>query len=119
MQTLISQWMELWIGTRNPDYTKVAEAEECSGKEIIKYTATLDDCAKSCEGESSMFAYGTNDYGVTRCHKDGTCNCLCETMADQNGTCTQVSHNGYRLYRYVEKGKSKPPNEYIKDSKSM
>ena len=107
---------KLLTATRNPDFTKVADAQECTGKEIIKHAATLDDCAKSCEGLSSMFAYGTNDYGKTRCYKNGTCTCLCETIADRNGTCTQFSHNGYRLYRYVEKGKLKRPNAYIKDT---
>ena len=63
-----------------------------------------------------MFAYGTNDYGKTRCYKNRTCTCLCETLADQNGTCTQISHSGYRLYRYVEKGKLKQPNTFIKDT---
>ena len=107
--------IKLLTATRNPDFTKVADAQECTSKEIIKHAATLDDCAKSCEGVSSMFAYGTNDYGKTRCYKNRTCTCLCETLADQNGTCTQISHNGYRLYRYLENGKLKQPNTFIKD----
>ena len=46
-----------------------------------------------------MFALGTNDFGVNRCNRKG-CKCLCETSAEDDGTCDVVSHKGYRLYKF-------------------
>ena len=46
-----------------------------------------------------MFALGTNDFGTTRCYADG-CTCLCETGAEDDGTCDTVDHKGYHLYRF-------------------
>lgn len=46
-----------------------------------------------------MFAYGTNDFGGDRCQSEG-CKCLCETAASTNGTCTEINHDGYRLFKY-------------------
>ena len=60
---------------------------------------SIDECAKTCNGVASMFAFGTNDFGVTRCYSDG-CTCLCETGAKDDGTCDAVDHSGFRLYRY-------------------
>ena len=50
-----------------------------------------------------MFAFGTNDFGKNRCNDDG-CRCLCETSATDEGTCNNVDHNGYRLYKYSNQG---------------
>ena len=77
---------------------------ECDGSEINKgKLPTVDDCASQCKEVASMFAFGTNDYGTDRCNDDG-CQCLCETSAREEGQCTRVNHNGYRLYKY-SKGK--------------
>ena len=77
----------------------VGEKQECAGTEISKGNkGSIDDCAKACNGVASMFALGTNDFGVIRCYSDG-CTCLCETGAADNGTCESVSHKGYHLYR--------------------
>ena len=83
-------------------YHLVEDKAECDGSEILK-TLTFDvgHCAKVCLGISTMFAFGTNDYGTDRCDEGG-CNCLCETAAASDGTCNKVSHNGYRLYRVYE-----------------
>ena len=55
-----------------------------------------------------MFIYGTNDFGELwkRCNVDGKdgCKCWCETSSSE-GECNEVDHNGYRLYKYLEKGK--------------
>ena len=51
-----------------------------------------------------MFAYGTNDFGETRCVAAGTCKCLCETPATLEGTCSQTKNSGYRLYKYDVQG---------------
>ena len=95
----------------------VATRSECGGSEInlgVAYdgrplTFDIEYCADRCKGISSMFAFGTNDYGNPRCYTENKypnkgCNCLCETGAKSDGTCSHSSHSGYRLYRY-EKGK--------------
>ena len=80
--------------------------KECSGSETLSgLFHEIDDCASQCEGVSSMFAFGTNDFGVIRCYNDG-CRCLCETSATPEGTCNIVGHNGYRLYKYSNQGKT-------------
>ena len=61
-------------------------------------------CANECNGLSTMFAFGTNDFGVDRCDGNG-CKCLCETSAADDGTCDSVQHKGYRLYRFKAFGK--------------
>ena len=85
----------------------VAENNECAGSvgteeeygydERIK---TVEACAKKCNGRSSMFAFGTNDFDNPRCDSDGFCKCLCETGATKEGFCHQSFHSGYRLYRF-------------------
>ena len=78
--------------------------QECAGTEISKGNkGSIDDCAKACNGVASMFALGTNDFGVIRCYSDG-CTCLCETGAADDGTCDTVSHKGYHLYRFEPLG---------------
>ena len=49
-----------------------------------------------------MFAFGTNDFGTNRCDYGGYdgCRCLCELSATDEGDCTRVIHEGYRLYKY-------------------
>ena len=72
----------------------------CDGSKIaIGAYTDLGGCAEACKGISSMFAYGTNDFGTNRCYDDG-CSCLCETSATEKGTCDRIDHNGYRLYIY-------------------
>ena len=80
----------------------VENRAECTGSEIRApggYKVNTRNCAESCKGISTMFAYGTNDYGTIRCNEGG-CNCLCETAATPEGTCTIKGHPGYRLFRY-------------------
>lgn len=78
----------------------VANKKECNGAETFKgYVATVEDCGRECRGLSSMFVFGTNHYGQTKCNSKG-CRCYCETSANDDGTCTMVDHNGYRLYKY-------------------
>ena len=59
-----------------------------------------------------MFAYGTNAYGLNRCTEAG-CMCLCETSASIDGTCNQVRHIGYRLYKYKPDGKALITQMYL------
>ena len=83
-------------------WTLEGEQQECSGAEVGGGSfSDVNDCAEACKGKSSMFAFGTNDFGTTRCYSGNNkgCSCLCETSAT-NGNCKVVSHSGYRLYRY-------------------
>ena len=85
------------------DWSLVAHKKECGGSEINQGGFKgVEDCASICKGVASMFAFGTNDYLNNRCYSEG-CKCLCETAASDEGTCSQVAHNGFRLYKY-EKG---------------
>ena len=85
-------------------WSLVGEKEECGGDEVFKgYMDSVDGCAEACKGQTSMFAFGTNDFGVDRCEGNG-CKCLCETSAKADGTCTVVEHKGYRLYRFSTSG---------------
>ena len=92
-----------------PSYwISIADKTECGGSEISKGTKkTLSDCAKTCQGLSSMFIYGTNDFGEDKCKTNGTedCPCYCETSYNKAGECKMVENNGYRLYKYKD-GKS-------------
>ena len=78
----------------------VAEKTECDGSEIEKgYLPYIEDCAANCEEISTMFAFGTNEFGTNRCGAGG-CKCLCETGATDERTCNRIDHNGYLLYKY-------------------
>ena len=81
----------------------VAEKNECTGTEKMygydDRLETVEECASKCSGISSMFAFGTNDFGTQRC-QNGFCKCICETSATKEGFCQQTSHSGYRLYRF-------------------
>ena len=80
----------------------VAEKTECTDAEISKgYLPTFEECKAKCKGTSSMFSYGIKGYGRDRCDNSG-CSCYCETSATTDGTCDQVNHNGYRLYKYTD-----------------
>ena len=82
----------------------VEDKKECNGSEIYKgKQPSSKDCANQCVETAAMFAFGTNDYGTIRCNGDG-CDCLCETSATKDGSCDQVNHSGYRLYKYENKG---------------
>lgn len=83
------------------DWVLVGEKTECRGSEIFKgKLPTVMNCATACKVTSSMFIYGTNDFGKDRCNTSG-CSCYCETSATTKGTCDQKNHNGYRLYKYT------------------
>ena len=93
-----------------PTWSLVAEKEECTGDEkLLDYDSkikSVDECANACDGLSTMFAFGTNDFGEERCDNDGNCKCSCETGAHwYDTTCTKKSHLGYRLYKYTVTGK--------------
>ena len=87
-----------------PGWFLVKEKTECTGSESGKgYLPSIEDCASHCTGIASMFIFGTNDYGTTRCNENG-CQCYCETSATTDGECDQTTHNGFRLYKYGNQG---------------
>ena len=86
------------------DWIKVTDEKECGGSEkSIGTKKTLSECAENCRGISSMFIYGTNDFGETKCKTNGKedCPCYCETSS-KDGECKWVDNKGYSLYKYVE-----------------
>ena len=92
--------------TLDYDWRLVADKSECGGAEWQPAGSPayhVGTCAHMCRGISSMFVFGTNDYGTTRCDEKGACKCWCEIAATRDGTCTIISHSGFRLYKY-EKG---------------
>ena len=83
----------------------VAEHTQCKGTENNEGKMnSIDECANACRKKSSMFVFGTNDYGKNGCNNQG-CECYCETGAKADGTCKTVKNNGYRLYRSTDMGK--------------
>ena len=88
------------------DWELVGDKKECAGAEIFQNNfPTIGECAASCHGKSSMFAFGTNDYDLDMCDNTGNCPCYCYDGANDDGTCIQNHNNGFRLYRY-EKNKN-------------
>ena len=75
----------------------------CKGDKIEygydRRISTAEGCGKLCKGQSSMFSFGTNDFGKQKC-KDGVCICQCETEASSDGSCPLYRNKGYRLYRF-------------------
>ena len=91
------------------DWRKVTDEVECGGSEKSMGTVnTLLDCADACREISSMFIYGTNDFGEIKCKTNGKedCPCYCETSS-KNGNCKWVDNSGYILYKYIGRKKGK------------
>ena len=69
------------------------------------WTYDVWNCADACRHKSTLFIFGTNDYGNNRCtspkksHPGKGCNCNCEVVADSEGKCEVSSYQSYRLYR--------------------
>ena len=74
----------------------MSENKECGGSEVEKLidtNAEITDCAKQCEGVSSMFIFSTKQK-----------RCFCETSATSQGSCTFEDMSDYHLYKYVYSG---------------
>ena len=67
---------------------------------------TIDDCANICKGTSSMFAFGGKGLGRDDVCNEAGCRCLCEISASEDGTCTEIDNDGYRLYKFRRFGKA-------------
>ena len=88
----------------NSSWILVEEQKECYGAEIyMGRKESVDECANSCRGLSTMFIVGTTDYGAGTCG-DKKCSCFCETGATIDGTCKLADSTGYRVYKFHDKG---------------
>ena len=88
------------------DWELVGERRECAGSETnVGWKRTAGDCALACRGKSSMFIFGTNDFGTRRCLLPCRgCKCYCET-ASSSGVCDEeIDHDGFRLYKFGDNG---------------
>ena len=97
------------------DWIPVASRKECDdpvGKFNIVHSQekgikTIDDCANICKGTSSMFAFGAKGLGRDDLCNEVGCRCLCEISASEDGTCTEIDNDGYRLYKFRRFGKAR------------
>merc|ERR1712180_249154 len=84
-------------------FSLVEKGHECNGAERnMGYKMTLEECARTCEGTSDMFVYGTNEFGTIRCHEGKGCACYCED-ASTRGCKKRIVHKGYNLFRTTGK----------------
>ena len=82
------------------DWILIEKKKECTGSEINKGSfLEVTGCAESCRQVSSMFVFGTNEFGTNRCDESG-CACYCETAATNEGDCQLTDHEGYNLFKF-------------------
>ena len=68
------------------------------------FFATIDECSEECKKKySTVFAYGTNDFGRRGCIDD-VCKCQC-INTDDDETCESVNHEEYWFYKFKSVGK--------------
>ena len=91
----------------------VKKRTECAGEEVnLGRHYELYQCADSCRNISSMFIFGTKEFGFAkgtiweRCGEGG-CECRCETGATIDGNCPKKDHDGYNLYTFKKTPYSK------------
>ena len=83
----------------------MAEQKYCEGEQVHRAdVSTIDGCAVQCDGLSSMFVVGTNDYGNSSQCVDGKCKCICQPDAANDGTCDQKSDTRFRLFKFKTDG---------------
>ena len=93
----------------SPEWSLVTEKAICAGTQTSKgWPATINDCAKQCQGVADFFAFGTSEYGNSNCAggccKDETCRCYC--YEGSAGSCSPTTHNGYHAYKYSSGSKT-------------
>ena len=83
------------------DWTLVAEKKRCNGDlKQLGRVPTIEKCANGCRNISSVFAYGTNDYGYPiGCRKNRGCICICQKYTIGGNCVSEKDARGYRLYR--------------------
>ena len=93
----------------SPEWSLVTEKAICAGTQANKgWPATINDCAKQCQGVADFFAFGTSEYGNSNCAggccKDEGCRCYC--YEGSAGSCSPTTHNGYHAYKYSSGSKT-------------
>ena len=90
------------------DWILVHKKKACStgsGKHIG--SVEIIQCARECRAISSMFIFGTNEFGYSdeygkRC-TGKVCDCYCDTKTPSDGYCPSMEgHEGYNLYKFVD-----------------
>ena len=82
------------------------QKRKCLKPELdIGFKLSIEECADTCTGISSLIAYGTNDYGRQGCNDHGGCSCLCEWAATYSGKCKIAINKAYRLFKIPMKSK--------------
>ena len=86
-------------------WTLVARKKKCLGTSVEKVDqVTVDDCARACRKEASMFRFGLNKLGGALCN-GLKCGCFCEHSGDFTEICTLIDDEDYAVYKYTTKGK--------------
>ena len=66
------------------------------------YFASPAGCQTACEGDATMFIFGTNAHGANVCQDVG-CPCHCEKetehVTNSDGSCEMEANDAYMLYR--------------------
>ena len=76
----------------------VGQKTKCKGSGSNQGKVTsVSECEALCADASSMFSFGTNDFGGEKC-VNGNCECVCEEYTQADSDCEQVVSTGYRLY---------------------
>ena len=89
------------------DWILVHKKKGCSsgsGKHIGN--VEISQCAEKCRAISSMFIFGTNEFGYAdgygkRCNGN-VCDCYCDTQTPSDGYCPSKDQDGYNLYKFVD-----------------
>ena len=86
-------------------FMKIGDKLRCDSSRWMKkgQLESIGECAQSCHGVSSVFIYGTTEWGLSKFCR-GTppkCACYCETSADNEGKCSLRSNRNYNLYKYT------------------
>ena len=66
------------------------------------YFTSPAGCQTACEGDATMFIFGTNAHGANVCQDIG-CPCHCEKetrhVTDSDGSCDTEANDAYTLYK--------------------
>ena len=79
----------------------VGEGKICDGSYVNNGRRnSIRDCGSFCNGNASMFIFGTNDFGGNACNKT-ECQCYCASEATIQGTC-DTTENNQRIFGHIE-----------------
>ena len=67
----------------------------------LQLTTSPFECARACQGLSSIFMFGTNESDVNRCNGQG-CICSCGPNIIAGGECDKTRRHDFETYRYAK-----------------